>query len=76
MCDSTHNVLLYGADKLFPRKKNSNDSNKARANKSKDKTNTSSHATVSDVHDLESSEILPIATLFWCLRHSLTILAK
>ena len=41
-----------------------NDSNKAGANKSKENTNTSTHAAVSDVHEIESSKkLLPIATL-------------
>ena len=41
-----------------------NDSNKAGANKSKENTNTSTHAAVSDVHDIESSKgLLPLATL-------------
>ena len=63
-CDSTHNFLLHGAEKIFPRKENSNVSNKAGTNKSKDNTNTSTHAAVSDVHDLESSKgLLPIARL-------------
>ena len=40
-----------------------NVSNKARTNKSKENTNTSTHAAVSDVHDIESSKgLLPIAT--------------
>ena len=63
-CDSTHNVLLHGAERIFPGKENSNVSNKAVTNKSKENTNTSTHATVSDVHDIESSKgLLPIATL-------------
>ena len=63
-CDSTHNVLLHGAERIFPRKENSNVSNKAGTNKSKENTNTSTHAAVSDVHDIESSKgLLPIATL-------------
>ena len=63
-CDSTHNVLLHGAERRFPRKENSNVSNKAGTNKSKENTNTSTHAAVSDVHDIESSKgLLPIATL-------------
>ena len=63
-CDSTHNVLLHRAERKFPRKENSKVSNKAGTNKSKETTNTSSHATVSDVHDIESSKgLLPISTL-------------
>ena len=63
-CDSTHNVLLHGAERIFPRKENSKVSNKAGINKSKENTNTSTHAAVSDVHDIESSKgLLPIATL-------------
>ena len=31
-CDSTYNVLLHGAEKIFPRKENSNVSNKAGTN--------------------------------------------
>ena len=64
-CDSTHKVLLHGAEKLFPRKEKSNVSNKAAgSNKSKENTNTSTHAAVSDVHDIESSKgLLPVATL-------------
>ena len=63
-CDSTHNVLLHGAEKIFPRKENSNVSNKAGTNKSKENTNLSTHAAVSDVHGIESSKgLLPIATL-------------
>ena len=63
-CDSTHNVLLNGAKKIFARKENSNVSNKVGKNKSKENTNTSTHADVSDVHDIESfKELLPIATL-------------
>ena len=34
-CDSTHNVLLHGAERIFPRKENSKVSNKAGTNKSK-----------------------------------------
>ena len=63
-CDSTHNVLLHGAEIIFPRKENSNVSKKAGISKAKEKTNTSTHSAVSDVHDIESSkELLPIATL-------------
>ena len=63
-CDSTHNVLLHGAEKTFPPKENLNVSNKAGTNKSKENTNTSTHAALSDVHDIESSKGLsPIATL-------------
>ena len=54
-CESTHHVLLHGAEKIFPRKGNSNVSNKAGTNKSKENTNTSTHAAVSDVQDIESS---------------------
>ena len=60
-CNSSHNVLLHGAERLFPRKENSNVSNKAGTNQSKENTNTSTHAADSDVHDIESSEgLLPI----------------
>ena len=63
-CDSTHNVLLHGAEKIFPRKENSNFSNKAGTNKSKENTKTADLAAVSDVHDIESSKgLLPIATI-------------
>ena len=63
-CDSTHNVLLHGAEKIFPRMENSNVSNKARTNKFKEITNTSTHTAVSDVHDIELSKgLLPIAKL-------------
>ena len=63
-CDSTLFVLFHRADKIFPRKENSNDSNKAGANNSKDNTNTSTHAIVSDIHDIEKSKgLLPIVTL-------------
>ena len=63
-CDCTHNVLLHGAERIFSRKENSNVSNKAGTNKSKENTNTSTHAAVSDVHDIESSKgLLPIATI-------------
>ena len=56
--------MLHGAEKLFPRKENSNVSNKAATNKSKGNTKTSTHAAVSDVYDIESSKgLLPIATL-------------
>ena len=56
--------MLHGAETLFPRKENSNVSNKAETNKSKENTKTSTHASVSDVHDIESSKgLLPIATL-------------
>ena len=60
--------MLHGAERIFPRKENSKVSNKAGTNKSgrqyKETTNTSSHAAVSDVHDIESSKgLLPIATL-------------
>ena len=49
---------------IFPRKENSNVSNEAGTIKSKENTNTSTHAAVSDVHDIESSKgLLPIATL-------------
>ena len=59
-----HNVLLHGAEKLIPGKENSSFSNKAGINKSKENTNTSTHAPVSDVHDIESSKgLLPTATL-------------
>ena len=52
------------AEIIFPRKENSNVSNKAGTNKSKENTKTSIHAAVSDVHDIESSKwLLPIATL-------------
>ena len=62
--DSTYNVLLHGAERIFPRKENSNVSNKAGTNKSKENKNTSTHAAVSDVHDIESfKRLLPIATL-------------
>ena len=63
-CDSTHTVLLHGAEKIISRKENSNVSNKAGTNKSKENTKTSTHAAVSAVHDIESSEgLLRIATL-------------
>ena len=63
-CDSTNNVLLHGAEKISPRRENSNVSNKAGTNKSKENTNTSTHAAISDVHDIESFYgLLPIATL-------------
>ena len=63
-CDSTNNVLLHGAEKISPRSENSNVSNKAGTNKSKENTNTSTHAAISDVHDIESFYgLLPIATL-------------
>ena len=56
--------MLHGAKKIFPRKQNLNVSKKAGTNKSKENTNTSTHAAVSDVHDIESSEgFLPIATM-------------
>ena len=62
--DSTHNALINGAERRFARKENSCVSNKAGTSKSKENTNTSTHADVSDVHDIESSnELLPIATL-------------
>ena len=61
-CDIIHNVLLHGANKLFPQKENSNDSNKAGPNNSKENTNTSTHvAAVSDVHDIESLRALTIS---------------
>ena len=48
--------------KIVPNK--ANVSNKAGTNKSKENTNISTHAAVSDVHDVESSKgLLPIATL-------------
>ena len=53
-CDSTHNAFLHGAERIFPRKENSNVSNNAGTNKSKESTNTSTHAAVSEVHDIES----------------------
>ena len=53
-CDSTHNVLLHGAKKIFPRKENSKVSKKDGTNKSKENSNHSTHAAVSDVHDIES----------------------
>ena len=63
-CDSTHNVLLHEAEKKFPRRENSNVSNKAGTSKSKENINHSTHAAVSDVHDIESAKgSLPIATL-------------
>ena len=64
-CDSTHNVLLHGAEKkIFPRRENSNVPTKAGSNKCKENTKTSTHAAVGDVHDIESSkELLPITTL-------------
>ena len=56
--------MLHGAERIFPRKENSKVSNKAGTNKSKENTNTSTHAAVSDAHDIESSKgLLPIATL-------------
>ena len=62
--DSTHNVLLHGAEKIFRRKENPNVSNKAGTNKSKENTNTSTQAAISDVHDIESSKgLFSIATL-------------
>ena len=64
-CDSTHIALLHGAERIFPRKENSKISNNAGTNKSKENTNTSTHAAFSDVHDIESSKgLLPIA---WCI---------
>ena len=63
-CGSTNKVLHQGAKKLFPLKENSNVSKKAEAHKSKAITNTSTHAAVSDMHEVESSRgLLPIATL-------------
>ena len=54
--------MLHGAERIFPRKENSKVSNKAGTNKSKENTNTSTHAAVSDVHDIESSKgLLPTA---------------
>ena len=58
--DSTHNVLLHGTAKNFQRKKKSNVSNKAGTNRSKENKNTSTHAAVSDVHDIESSKGLKL----------------
>ena len=56
--------MLHGAEKIFPRKENSNNSNKAEINKSKENTNTSTHVAVGDVIDIESSKgLLPIANL-------------
>ena len=63
-CDSTHNVLLHKTEKIFPQKGNSNISNKAGTNKSKENKNISTYAAVSDIPDIESSKgLLPIATL-------------
>ena len=63
-CDSTHNVLVHGAEKKFPRKETSNVSNKAGTNKSKENTIIPIHAAVSGVHDIELSKgLLPVATL-------------
>ena len=60
--DSTHNVLLHGAEKQISSE--GNGSKKAGTNKSKENTNISTHATASDVHEIESSKgLLPIATL-------------
>ena len=55
-CDSTNNVLLHGAEKIFPRKENLKVSKKAGASKSKENTNSSTYAVVSDVHDIELSK--------------------
>ena len=56
--------MLHEAEKIFSRKGNASVSNKAGAKKSEEKTNTSTHAAVSDVHDIELSKgLLPIATL-------------
>ena len=44
--DSTHNVLLHGAENFFPRMENSNVSIKAGTNKSKENTITSNHAVI------------------------------
>ena len=59
-----HSILLHGVDTIFPRKQNSIDSSKAGANKSKENTNTSTHAALSDVYENESSKgLLQVAKL-------------
>ena len=56
--------MLHGAERIFPRKENPNLSKNSGTNKAKENTNTSTHAAVKDVHDIESSKgLLPIATL-------------
>ena len=63
-CDSTHNVLLHEAEKIFRRKENSNVSNKTGTKKTKENTNTSTQTAVNYVHYIESSKgLLPIVTL-------------
>ena len=63
-CDSTHNGLLQGSERIFPQKENSNVSNNAGTNISKENTNTSNQDAVSDVHDIEVSKgLLPVASL-------------
>ena len=58
-----HIIFCSMEPKINPPRKNSNLSNKAGTNKSKENTNTSIHAAVSDVHDIESSKGLwPIAS--------------
>ena len=54
--------MLHGAEKKISSE--GNGSKKAGTNKSKENTNISTHATASDVHEIESSKgLLPIATL-------------
>ena len=59
-CESTHNVLLHGAEKIFPPKDTKNSSASGNANTKHISTN----AAVGDIHSQESTKgLLPVASL-------------
>ena len=59
-CESTHNVLLHGAEKIFPAKDTKNSPASGNANTK----HVSNSAAVGDIHSQESTKgLLPVASL-------------
>ena len=59
-CESTHNVLLYGAEKIFPAK----DTKSSPASGNANAKHKSTNAAVGDIHSQESTKgLLPVASL-------------
>ena len=59
-CESTHNVLLHGAEKIFPPK----DTKSSPASGNANSKHVSTNAAVGDIHSQESTKgLLPVASL-------------
>ena len=59
-CESTHNVLLHGAEKIFPPK----DTKSSPASGNANTKHVSTNAAVGDIHSQESTKgLLPVASL-------------